>query len=322
MKRRYFLRLSAVGAASVLWGCEDGGRSLQHGQPGPALQPDGADEGGGAAFVAQPDPGAAAAALRTVYVEEHTAAHTVFDLQGYGYEIETSAGRVVERGIFGVMLRQFGSFGTGPAQLNCPVAIAFGPDDHMYVADRGNSRVQVFDRDARHLRQIGSHGSGAQELSYPRALAFDAAGRLLVADTLNHRIQIFDRAGRAIGRFGELGSGPGQLNAPIGLALGPGELLHVLDAGNRRVQVFSLDGAPQYAYGVGHFALPRALAVASDGTSFVADVANAMVEVFAKDGSFEQRLSPTFEDGDRAAPIELVVAPDGDLHVTAIPAAA
>jgi hypothetical protein len=326
MKRRYFLRLSTAGAVAALWGCEDGGRRMQvsHGQPGPTLRgrvP--GQEGEGAAFASQVEPGApGAAASRSVYVQDPDAAHTAFDAQGYGYEIEPHAGRVVERGMLGVLIRQFGAYGVGPSQLNNPVALVFGPDDHMYVVDRGNSRVQVFDRDARHLRQIGRHGSGPQELSYPRALAFDTDGRLLVADTLNHRVQIFDLEGRSLGRFGELGRNPGELNAPVGLAIGPDALLHVLEAGNRRVQVFTLDGAPQYTYGTDRFALPRALVVAGDGTSFVADVANAAVEVFGRDGTFEQRLSPTFDGGAPAAPVQLALDADGDLYVTAIAAAA
>ena len=52
------------------------------------------------------------------------------------------------------MAGSFGSPGDGPGQLNTPHSIAVDAQDHIYVADRGNRRIQVFDTDGKLLRQI------------------------------------------------------------------------------------------------------------------------------------------------------------------------
>ena len=54
----------------------------------------------------------------------------------------------------GTWLGSFGSPGDGPGQLNTPHNIAADAQDHIYVADRGNRRIQVFDTDGKLLRQI------------------------------------------------------------------------------------------------------------------------------------------------------------------------
>jgi tripartite motif-containing protein 71 len=342
MQRRLFLKLSAAGAAAgVLWGCSDGSSSdggggvmLMTNGPGAPRMGGGASatSGGGAAYIDEDAPVQAQPTVtREVHVMAPNAAFAAYDRQGYGYEIEPFGGRVVERGMLGVLLREFGSFGMGDSQLNQPVALAFGPDDNLYVLDRGNHRVQVFDRAGNHLRQIGGYGSDLGQLSYPQDLLFDAKGHLFVADTLNHRVQVFDVSGRALSLFGTLGSEDGELNGPNSLALDADGSLHVLDSGNGRVQVFELDaqlggnfvrGYGEWGTEPGQLSLPRSLALTKDGTAIVADVANATLEVWKPDGRFEQRFVPRFDDGDVAAPVDVAVAPDGDLYISAVPAAA
>ena len=54
----------------------------------------------------------------------------------------------------GKWLLSWGSHGTGPGQFNTPHAIAVDNQDNVYVADRNNGRIQVFDNGGRFLRQI------------------------------------------------------------------------------------------------------------------------------------------------------------------------
>jgi tripartite motif-containing protein 71 len=314
MKRRSFLQLSAAVSATALWGCS----AREHG----VIVHRARSRGAGAPATTELTPTSLEPQERAVFVHEGTDAHTAFDADGYAYEIEPFEGRVVERGALGSPLRQFGSYGIGSAELNHPVALAFGPDDYMYIADRGNHRIQVFDREGRHVRQIGSYGTERGRLSHPRSLAFDSHGQLWVADTLNHRIQVFERGGEAVACFGELGASIGQFNAPMALAFTEGGTLHVLDAGNHRVQRLAPDGATLGSYGETQLAFPRSLAISSDGFAFVSDTASAAVDVFDPDGRLEQRLYPSFESGAPAAPIQLSIAPEGDLHISAIAAAA
>src|SRR5437660_9436796 len=54
----------------------------------------------------------------------------------------------------GKWLKSFGEPGDGPGQLNTPHSIAADAQGNVYVADRGNRRLQVFDGDGKLLRQI------------------------------------------------------------------------------------------------------------------------------------------------------------------------
>ncbi|MBW8862457.1 MAG: 6-bladed beta-propeller [Acidobacteria bacterium] len=53
----------------------------------------------------------------------------------------------------GDWVKQWGTKGSGAGQFNTPHSIVIDRDDHVYVGDRGNRRVQVFDTDGNVLRQ-------------------------------------------------------------------------------------------------------------------------------------------------------------------------
>jgi len=54
----------------------------------------------------------------------------------------------------GNWLKSWGEAGDQPGQFNTPHSIAVDAQGRVYVADRGNRRIQVFDSDGKFLRQI------------------------------------------------------------------------------------------------------------------------------------------------------------------------
>ena len=54
----------------------------------------------------------------------------------------------------GDWVKSWGIAGHGPGQFNTPHAIAVDRTGNVYVADRGNARIQVFDTDGKFLRQF------------------------------------------------------------------------------------------------------------------------------------------------------------------------
>jgi sugar lactone lactonase YvrE len=54
----------------------------------------------------------------------------------------------------GNWLKSWGERGKAPGQFNTPHSIATDAKGNVYVADRGNHRIQVFDSDGKFLRQI------------------------------------------------------------------------------------------------------------------------------------------------------------------------
>lgn len=127
----------------------------------------------------------------------------------------------------GHLLFSWGDPGTGPGEFNVPHNLTTDAEDNVYVADRENHRIQVFDakgnfltmwhnlhrpcgmyltRDAKPLLYVGELGA---PLNYK-----DAPG-------LGHRVTILDMNGESVCRFGDPyeGEGPGQFIAPHGVTV-------------------------------------------------------------------------------------------------------
>lgn len=89
-----------------------------------------------------------------------------------------------------------GSAGSGPDDIWG----AFGVDIddlHIYVADRYNSRVQVFQKDGTPYARWGEHGSGLGQLSDPVDVEIHG-NELYVVDDGNNRIKVFTKTGQYI----------------------------------------------------------------------------------------------------------------------------
>ena len=69
------------------------------------------------------------------------AAGSIFVTDGYGNS------RVVKFDKNGRFLKQAGTRGSQPGQLNLPHTMAMDAQGNVYIGDRGNARVQVFDND-------------------------------------------------------------------------------------------------------------------------------------------------------------------------------
>ena len=62
--------------------------------------------------------------------------------------------RVAKADKEGHWMKSFGDPGDGPGQLTTPHSIAADNQGNIYVANRGNARIEVFDSDGKYLRQI------------------------------------------------------------------------------------------------------------------------------------------------------------------------
>ena len=63
----------------------------------------------------------------------------------------TSIGRISKFSADGKFIKSFGSYGYGPSQFRGPHSLAFDSRGRLFVADRGNRRIQIFDQDGKLL---------------------------------------------------------------------------------------------------------------------------------------------------------------------------
>jgi DNA-binding beta-propeller fold protein YncE len=127
----------------------------------------------------------------------------------------------------GKLLFSWGEPGTDPGQFNIAHNIATDKEGWVYVADRENHRVQVFDPSGKFetqwvnmARPCGLYIDQEAELTYIGELGA-AIGPNAQAIRLGPRISIYDTQGNLIARLGDQpeGEDPGQFIAPHGICI-------------------------------------------------------------------------------------------------------
>jgi hypothetical protein len=71
--------------------------------------------------------------------------------QGQDAPNANTVARIAKFSSDGEYLMSFGEFGMGPGQFRTPHALAFDSQGRLFVADRGNTRIQIFDQDGTFL---------------------------------------------------------------------------------------------------------------------------------------------------------------------------
>jgi hypothetical protein len=95
------------------------------------------------------------------------------------------------------------SFPEGLAVSNATALVSPEHGD-IYVAEKGNQRVQVFSSTGAFVSTFGATGSGPGQFSEPTSVAVDpATGNVYVEDFLNYRVQEFTASGEFILMFGK-----------------------------------------------------------------------------------------------------------------------
>lgn len=73
----------------------------------------------------------------------------IFVSQGHG----PGSGRILKFDKTGKLLMEFGKSGTGPGEFNVPHALAMDSRGRLFVGDRGNNRIQIFDQEGKFLEE-------------------------------------------------------------------------------------------------------------------------------------------------------------------------
>ena len=171
--------------------------------------------------------------------------------------------RVAKFDKFGNWVKSWGSRGPGgaratenPGQFNTPHNIGVDRQNNVYVADRNNRRIQVFDRDGTFKRFIvlnatydktrhpvlGSANPNAPDETQPWTICISGGPTqyLYTSDSEPGRIYKLTLDGKIVGVLGESGHQVGQFNWIHGLACPSENVLWVADMNNWRVQKLTL----------------------------------------------------------------------------------
>jgi DNA-binding beta-propeller fold protein YncE len=162
----------------------------------------------------------------------------------------------------GKWIKSWGEPGDRPGQFNTPHSIAVDAHDNIYVADRGNRRIQVFDTEGKFLRQItidvpvepnARPAIGAKPTATTGTMAPGAPWAICItpgpnqvlfsSDGFPGRIYKLSLDGKVLGVFGESGKQPGQFGWVHEIACPSENGLYVAEILNWRVQKLILEPA-------------------------------------------------------------------------------
>jgi DNA-binding beta-propeller fold protein YncE len=156
----------------------------------------------------------------------------------------------------GDWVKSWGSKGTGPGQFVIPHAIAIDRNDNIYVGDRTNRRIQVFDTEGKFLRQFtidvppvpgtratnGNTPTGErlnQVIGAPNSLCITPGPNQVMfvgESTFPGRIFKVALDGKVLGVIGRSGRNLGQFSGAHALACPSETEIYAAETSNWRVQ--------------------------------------------------------------------------------------
>lgn len=150
--------------------------------------------------------------------------------------------RVAQFSSTGGFLQQFPTVdpwmsGSDNTRFNGANGVALDTSGRLYVSDRYNHRIQVFDLSggtpvySTTIGMAGVSGSGADQFNEPYRIAIDSNDRLIVPDRMNNRVQICSYSGSWT--CNTLDS---SLNRPQGVAVANNNDVFIADTENGRIR--------------------------------------------------------------------------------------
>ena len=166
----------------------------------------------------------------------------------------------------GNWVKQWGTKGNGPSQFNTPHSIVVDRDDNIYVGDRGNRRVQVFDTDGnfkkmwtidvepdyttRSVNGATPPAGSSQGVGAPNSLCIPPgqnAVMFLGESTWPGRVFKVGLDGKVIGVIGKSGRNLKEFSGAHALACPTENEIYVAESSNWRVQKIVLRPIKQTA---------------------------------------------------------------------------
>jgi len=161
---------------------------------------------------------------------------SIFVSDGYGNS------RVIKFSVNGKYLFEWGKKGENESEFNIPHALSLDKKGNLYVADRENNRIQVFDPNGKFIRQFSSHSFGSIcsvtfNKTQSKMFAIDDVSFLKI----KHRgsdVFVFDSTGKVQSRFGRSGSYTGANSWYHDLTIDKDDNIYVGDISGNKLQKF------------------------------------------------------------------------------------
>lgn len=206
------------------------------------------------------------------------------------------------------------------------VGTATDSDDRVYVFNRGEHPLMVFDRNGAFLNSWGE-----RLFARPHGITVGPDGCVYCTDDFDHTVRKFTADGQLMMTLGTSGR-PSDTGAtsvdfrtirragepfhyPTNVAFSPSGEIYVSDGyGNARVHKFTPQGSLLFSWGEpgtgpGQFRIPHGIAVNANGEVLIADRENSRIQFFSPDGKYLHEWT------DVARPCQVQLDVDGNVVV-------
>jgi len=182
------------------------------------------------------------------------------------------------------LVKTVGTIGSANGEFKNPKGVAFDGNNHLYVVDGNNHRIQKFDTTGDYLLQFGCKLNNGK-LNSPTGIAVHD-DKIYVADSGNSIISVFKVSGEYCFSFGSE-----EFAGLLDVTINADNHVLVSTWSSEGVHKFTLDGQcigkfGQRGYYKAPLSFPYCLATNSSGHTLVAEYYNHRVSVFDKDGAF------------------------------------
>ena len=210
--------------------------------------------------------------------------------------------------------------------------ICIGPDDAVYLTDRGSQIVLKFTSEGRHVFTLGDRGKHSDTgytaesptvkhagppFHHPTNVALSPNGEFYVSDGYrNCRIHKYSADGTLLFSWGQPGDGPGQFNLVHAVWEHKGKV-YVCDRANNRIQIFTPTGEHLETWP--GFERPCKLYIDSEDVIYVAEL-GARVSILDLQGNVLWRWGgeASHDPGKFTAPHGIYVDSQGAMYVSEV----
>ncbi len=155
---------------------------------------------------------------------------------------ECNVDRVQVYSLSGKKLKTFGS-GRGPhiMQFHHPCGVTVDDEDHIYVAEGSNYRIQKFTREGQHIGFVGQRGNKPQDFAEPKCISFNPVNQRIYVTDLNS-VKVYNKDLTFLTVIGGKGNGKGKFSRIFGITCAPNGNVYVSDLNTKYIQVFNPEG--------------------------------------------------------------------------------